>query len=227
MSELRRKSTLEDVVRTGVRSGLVETHTALPGVVEAFDAATQRASIRIPIKRVSLSIEGTKGVYDFPLLTEVPVWMPNAGGFSISLPVAVGDEALLVILERDCSRWLRDSLEQTPETFRLHNPSDAVALVGLNTQASKITPYNATDLEISGPASSIILRANGDVEVSGTKVSITAGVGSDEVLSMLEELATLVTSLTVNDPVSGPQGVTVAASAAWTALAVRFAAMKV
>ena len=193
----RAGSTIQDVILEAIRARMVETHTALPGVVERFYPSDQTADIRIPLKRTKTSIEGVESTFEWPLLARVPVWMPHAGAFHVTLPVAVDDECLVLFLERDASKWLTSSVEDAPETRRFHDVSDGIALIGLDSPQQKIASYNADDLEISNDAGtqSIILRANGDIEIASVKLSL--GAGLEDVMIILSEITDLIAAMTV------------------------------
>lgn len=220
------------VILEAIRARMVETHTALPGVIELFDPATQTAKVRIPLKRhIRNTDTSAETEEEWPILPAVPVWMPHAGSFHVTLPVAPGDECLVLFLERDVSRWYENSQEEAPETRRVHDISDGVALVGLNSKPQRIGSYNASDLVIGNDAGtqSVILRENGDVEVeadgdllaSNTKLGL--GAGAEDVLGLMDEVLTLFLGLTVElggGTVITPSAATVAA------LKARIAAVK-
>lgn len=225
MSTSASATSFADVILEAIRARMVETHTALPGVIELFDPTTQTAKIRIPLKRhIRNTDTSAETEDDWPILPAVPVWMPHAGGFHVTLPVAPGDECLVLFLERDVSRWYENSQEEAPETRRTHDISDGVALVGLNSKPQRIGSYNASDLVIGNDADtqSVILRENGDIEVENTKLGL--GAGAEDVLGLLDEVLTLFLGLTVNTTT----GVVITPSAGTVAaLKARIAAVKV
>ena len=72
---------------------------ALPGIIQAFDAATQLVTVKIAI-REHLSFKG--GPFediDIPELAMVPIYMPRAGNFVLTMPVTVGDECLVIFAD--------------------------------------------------------------------------------------------------------------------------------
>lgn len=217
-------TTLNSVILEAIRARMVETHTALPGIVESFNSEKQTAKIRIPLRRDIRDSDGNETTRSWPILPAVPVWMPHAGGFHFTLPVSEGDECLVVFLERDISKWYEDGVEQSPETRRLHDISDGIALVGLNRKSQRIDPYNASDLVVSNDAGdqSVILRANGDIEIENTKLGL--GAGAEDVLGLLDEVLSLFLGLTV-DTITGIV-ITPSASTV-TAIKDRIAAVKV
>jgi hypothetical protein len=180
MSPRRGENSLEGFVSSAMRGRLLETHVLMPGVIEAFDPVTVRASVRIPLKRLSEEL-------DWPLLTGVPVSYPHAGGFAITMPITIGDEVLVGFTDRDLSRWLDNHLELPPETNRAHDLADGVVLAGFNTRASQVPSYSATDIEIMGPL------GVSKISVSSTGLAMT--VGPNELMAVLEELCDVLLAL--------------------------------
>ncbi|MEE9382839.1 MAG: Gp138 family membrane-puncturing spike protein [Nannocystaceae bacterium] len=217
-------TTLNSVILEAIRARMVETHTALPGIVESFNSEKQTAKIRIPLRRDIRDSDGNETTRSWPILVSVPVWMPHAGGFHITLPVSEGDECLVIFLERDFSKWYEDGVEQSPETRRLHDISDGIALVGLNRKSRRIDPFDSNDMKISSDDGdqAIILRENGDIEVKNTKLGL--GAGSEDVLGLLDEVVSLFLGLTV-DTITGV--ITVPSASTVTAIKGRIDAVKV
>jgi len=222
----REQGTTAAVLNEFFRGRMLETHTALPGVVQSFDASKQEADIKIPLRRVRVGPDGNEVEYEWPPLTGVPVWMPHAGGFSITMPVAVGDECLVVFLERDVSLWLEDAGTHPPDSARVHDLSDGVALVGLSTQPNKVASYDGTDMQIRSPVAGneITIGADGSIDITGKDIAI--GDGTDELLSLIEDLFVALDAALVTDPVSGDQPLTAATKAALAVVKAKFTAMK-
>jgi hypothetical protein len=187
MSPRRGENSLEGFVSSAMRGRLLETHVLMPGVIEAFDPVTVRASVRIPLKRLSEDLDGIRSQLDWPLLTGVPVSYPHAGGFAITMPITIGDEVLVGFTDRDLSRWLDNHLELPPETNRAHDLADGVVLAGFNTRASQVPSYSATDIEIMGPL------GVSKISVSSTGLAMT--VGPNELMAVLEELCDVLLAL--------------------------------
>ena len=77
--------TLQEVIKLGVESSLVEKHTALPGEIQSYDSSLQTAQIRISINR---KIDGES--IEFPILDDVPICFPRSKGSGINFPLASG-----------------------------------------------------------------------------------------------------------------------------------------
>lgn len=126
-----RSPTPQEVLRAAVEYSLVDLHTALPGKVEAYDPETQKADIKPLIKRLVSTEEGEELVEELPVLPQVPVVFPRTTGAFITFPVAAGDHVLLIFNERSIDKFIAGDGEDTdPDEFRMHDMSDAVALLG-------------------------------------------------------------------------------------------------
>lgn len=139
-----------------------ELHTAIPGRVDAYDAATQRADVTPLVKRALEAEDGSRVDELLPAIRNVPVLQLRAGPFFVHVPVAAGDTCLLVVAERDISRWLRTGEISVAPDVRLHHISQAIALPGLFVTADPIEP---------APSSSAMELGH---ESGGAKITITS-----------------------------------------------------
>ena len=104
-------------------------HCALPGTVVSFDAETQTAVIQPTIK--------TSSDVEFPLLRDVPVFMP------VSFEIQEGDACLVIFADRDIDAWFETGEAEVPPSSRMHSLSDGFAFVGFRTRRN--ADENASD----------------------------------------------------------------------------------
>lgn len=116
-----------------VTDELNSVHVALPGRIEKYDSATQKADVKPLVMWVSRSPDGSKErPRPMPVVPCVPVVFPAAGGFSVTFPVEVGDTVLLVFASQSLDNWLfSDGRDTDPDDPRRHGLTDAIALPGL------------------------------------------------------------------------------------------------
>ncbi len=173
-------ATLASNIKQGVENRLKDLHTSMPGIVESFNAATQTASIQPAIKRVFKTGDGEIELLtatELPILINVPVQFPRGGGFSLTFPVAKGDECLLVFCERAIADWYTFGGVKAPTARRFHSLSDATAFVGLSSFVKRQLSYDDTNVQLKKDTGTvaITLLANGTIEVdANTKVTVTA-----------------------------------------------------
>jgi hypothetical protein len=130
-----RSPTMAEVLKAAVAQGLADTHVALPGVVTKYNATTQRADVKPTVQLPYINDDGSEGTDVLPVIPEVPVLWPRAGGFFLHLPMVAGDTVLLLICERSIDEWNLTSgkVDTDPKDFRKHDLSDAIAIPGLAT----------------------------------------------------------------------------------------------
>ncbi len=169
--------TLQEVIKLGVESSLVEKHTALPGEIQSYDSSLQTAQIRISINR---KIDGES--IEFPILDDVPVCFPRSKGSGINFPLASGDSVLLIFNERNIDRWRSFGSGQEPTDSRKFDVNDAVAIPGFFPLKDVMIPppiSGATELRgekifLGDPASIITTKTTLPLGSPGTMLGATA-----------------------------------------------------
>lgn len=134
----------EGVFRLAVSGMLAALQTALPGIIESYDATTQTVSVQPAIQGVVTSPDGSTTAVSLPLLTDVPVQFPAGGGFSLTFPIVAGDECLLVFGSRGIDAWHALGGVQGPTAGRKHDLSDAFAIVGIRSVPRALSPAPST-----------------------------------------------------------------------------------
>lgn len=119
------------------------------GVIKAFDASDQSATIQIAMKRiVEIQDDGTKVLEDYPLILKCPVVFPSGGGFTLTFPVSDGDECLVVFADRGIDNWFVSGSGQQPASPRKHDINDAIAIVGIRSNPRALDNVSNTAAQI-------------------------------------------------------------------------------
>ncbi len=148
-----RQPTLAEVLEAVMRARLAELFTALPGVVESYDKAKQKANVRIAIKD-RLELADGEEVADYPVIPNVPVVHPSGGGFVAAFPLKAGDPVLLVFSARSIDVWKSSGPTSAsaaavdPNDFRMHDFADAYAIPGGRPLSAPFTEASDEDLVI-------------------------------------------------------------------------------
>ncbi len=146
---------------------LRDLHTMLPGIIHNYDPATQTASVQPAIKRIFTE----QGGVNLPLCVDVPVAFPGGGDFYLTFPVKPGDECMLFFSERCIDYWYERGGVQLPAEYRLHDLSDAFAVVGVNSQAQKLPDVQTDGAELRSRSRSTYIRlTNGTIFIKGNIV---------------------------------------------------------
>ena len=141
------KPTLESTILNSIRGSLVDTHTTLIAKITKVNQKT------IDCKPVISRLVNDKTV-DLPVFIEVPVINFLGGSSSIQMPLAVGDYAVLFVVERCFDEWYSGNDFKPPLEARIHDYSDCIALVGLKNMQG----------ELDIPT---VIKMMGDVEQQG------------------------------------------------------------
>lgn len=115
----------------GFRAGL---WTAVPGIIQSFNATAQTVEVQPAIKAKLRRPNGDVVSVALPLLVDVPVVFPCGGGFTLTFPITPGDECLVVFSSRCIDAWWQSGGVQEPMEARMHDLSDGFAFVGARSQ---------------------------------------------------------------------------------------------
>ena len=136
------------------------------GTIVSFDAAKQSAVVTINMKRV---INGVAG--DYPLLLDVPVISLFGGAGYLTFPITAGDTCLVLFNDRDIdSWWTTGGASSPPNSPRLHDISDGIALVGIRPASNPKAGYSATSVELGNGTTKIKLEAKVGIQNSNTSL---------------------------------------------------------
>lgn len=136
--------TLEELLLTAQDASLAGLWSALPGIVQSYNASEQTADIQPAVMNGYTDEGGERATETLPVIPRVPVVFPGAGSYSITWPLAKGDTVLLVFSSRSIDTYLSQGGVVDPRDDRRHSLSDAVAIPGLRTYKSPIASATAS-----------------------------------------------------------------------------------
>ncbi len=178
---------LPSAVRQAVLYQIGNIHTALPAAIVAYDFTKQKASVQPLLNKVWADGTSTP----MPVIQNVPVIFPRAGGASLSFPVLEGDTCLLLFIERSTDLWKTVGGQVNPDDNRKYDLTDAVAIMGLFPFSDNSLAPNNTDVTLSYEGSNIIINEDGDILIeTSNKVAI-----GNSTVELLDTLITLFTSV--------------------------------
>lgn len=171
-------ATQDEAHAAQIEGRLKDLHTCMPGIIASFDPVTQTASVQPAIKRIFTE----HGPVNLPLCVDVPVAFPGGGDFYLTFPVQAGDECILFFSERAIDNWHVAGGTQDPAEYRLHDLSDGIAIVGLNSQPRKIPSPNILGAELRSKDHQSFVRVEHDLirmQVGDSFLEITpAGISA-------------------------------------------------
>lgn len=157
--------------------------TALPGIVQSFDATAMTCVVQPAIQAVVFAPDGSAQDVNLPLLLDCPVQFPGGGGCTLTFPVKKGDECLVVFASRCIDAWWYSGGVQPQAEMRMHDLSDGFALVGVRSQPRVLAGVSTTAAQLrtdDGQAYLAVDPATHEVAVqTSSSAKITAAQNVD------------------------------------------------
>lgn len=201
--------TIAELLEAYGEAAASELHTALPARVESYDASAQVADVTPVLRRTLTTEDGSAVTEALPTLRRVRVVHPRAhgGGWHLHMPLTAGDFVLLVVLERDPTRWIATGeVSPTPDT-RLHHLAHAVAIPGLYPHADRLTdpPTDALVVGREGGAR-LVLKSDGSVVLYGDGIKLGSDTAAEALAlasKVADELAAIAATLLTGTSATG------------------------
>ncbi len=148
--------------------------TALPGIIQSFDPVNMTCSIQPAIKAVIFNQDGSASDVALPLLLDCPVQFPSGGGFTVTVPVAPGDECLVIFASRCIDAWWASGGIQSQAELRMHDLSDGFCIPGIKSVPNVLPNLSSTSVQIrSDDGTTFVDVASGSIKlVAPTSVTV-------------------------------------------------------
>lgn len=154
---------------------LASVWTALPGIVQSFDPTKKTAVVQPAIRMYQFDVNGVSTPVDLPLLVDCPVQFPGGGGYTLTFPVAAGDECLILFGARCIDSWWTSGGVQSQAVLRMHDLSDGFALVGISSLPNVTPNISATTTQLrSNDGSTYVEVGPAEVSFKAANVNILA-----------------------------------------------------
>lgn len=159
----------EESLRLALESHQAQIWTALPGYVTAVDLAKQTVSVQPTVKGEVSSADGTSKAVNMPVLVDVPICWPKAGGFALTFPVKAGDEVLVVFASRCIDAWWQSGGVGVPVESRMHDLSDGFAILAPSSQAKKYNNVSSSNVQLRNESGDtyVEITADGKARIVG------------------------------------------------------------
>lgn len=131
------------------------------GTIQTFNAVTQTATVTLNFLRSVPDLNQQPAVYrtvQYPVLADVPVFVPRGGTGRLTFPIQPGDTCLVLFNDRDFDTWFATGNVAAPNSTRAHDLSDGLALVGFSSLANALPNYDT--------ANAVLQFAGGKIKVA-------------------------------------------------------------
>lgn len=148
------------------------------GKVQGVNLDNQTVDVQILHKRKSIKSNKLE-LRDYSLLQGVPFVVLGGGASSLTFPISVGDNCLLLFCDYEIDRWW-DTGENLPANFeRRHDISDAFALIGVHSMVDLLQGYSQYVQLKYSDSSNITVGDSVDITNEQTNVSGKLDVTGD------------------------------------------------
>lgn len=167
----------EESLRLALENAQASIWTAMPGIVTAVNLSAQTVSVQPAIQGVVTSPDGSTQATNLPLLVDVPIVWPRAGGFALTFPIAAGDEVLVVFGSRCIDSWWQSGGVGAQAEARMHDLSDGFAILAPTSQPKKFSNVSSANVQLRDTAGTtfVEITPGGKARVIGaTAIDIQA-----------------------------------------------------
>lgn len=159
----------------------INLRVASPGIIQSFDAKEQTVVVQLAIREKRMNKDGEESWVEIPQLVDVPIVLPRAGGYALTLPIQPGDECLVVFGDTCMDAWWQSGGVQNQIDCRRHDLSDGYAVLAPWSQPRVLNNYSTNSVqlrtedgsayvEISGHDINIV--TSGNINIRGARVNI-------------------------------------------------------
>jgi len=142
------------------RSAQSKLWTALPGIIHSFSAQAMTCVVQPAIQSFVTKDDGSQVLTTLPMLLDCPVQFPAGGGCTLTFPVAVGDECLVVFASRCIDSWWQSGGIQAQAELRMHDLSDGFVLLGFRSQPRVIAGISLQAVQLRSDDGAAFVEVN-------------------------------------------------------------------
>lgn len=150
-----------------------DLRVSIPGIVQSFDPIEQTVTVQPAVKERIIGPEGDMEMVNLPILLDVPIVFPRAGGFVLTMPVQAGDECLIIFADMCIDSWWSQGGVQVQAEKRRHDLSDGFAIMGTWSQPKRVVNYSTTSAQLRAEnGSSLIDVKPNEIDIVSNTVKI-------------------------------------------------------
>lgn len=172
------------------------------GTVVSYNATLQEVEVQVAFQRVvSTDPNGVQTLEQYAPLLNVPVYYTGGGGFTLTMPIAAGDECIVLFNDRMIDSWLVNGAGLPPLTGRAHDIADGIALVGLRNNTRALTNVSTTTAQLrSNDGTTYVEVAGGGIVnvVAPTQINMTTPILNVTGVLNVENVSSSATPCVIN-----------------------------
>ena len=138
----------EELLRIVIDATRGQIHTGFPGIVQSFNATAITAVVQPAVMGQVRDETGNWTDQKLPLLLDCPVFFPSGGGFTLTFPLAAGDEVWISLAERSIDGWWQLGGVRPQTAVQFHDLSDGFCFPKVWSQVKKISNISTTSTQL-------------------------------------------------------------------------------
>lgn len=187
----------EEGIRLAMEGNRAGLWTAMPGIVQSVNLAKMTCVVQLAIQGRYEDQNGGLNWLNISPIHDVPIVFPSAGGFTITLPIAAGNEVLVVFASRCIDAWWQSGgYANKPLEYRMHDLSDGFALPGPHSLPNVVPSISSTDLQIRNAVGTTYLSIGADGKIGFINATTSLKTVLNNLESALNTFATACGSAT-------------------------------
>lgn len=179
--------------KAALKQAIVDLRCSIPAIVKSVDYTNNppTVTVQIAIKEVVKTPEGPESTAIYPI-SNVPIVLPSAGGFALTLPIAAGDEGLLVFCDMCIDLWWTRGGVQDQFERRRHDISDCGFIPGMRSQAKPIPNWsqNTAQLRTDDGTAYLELTKEGAINIVAPGGFSVNGIATFKKATTFEDVVT-------------------------------------
>ena len=167
----------QEALRMAFDGRLSSLWVSIPGIITKVNFDKMTLEVQPAIQGTIEDQYGKFKNVNLPVLVDVPFIFPSAGGFTLTFPIAIGDEVLVIFASRCIDSWWQSGGIGVPLEQRMHDLSDGFAILGPKSQPNIITNISATNCQLRNNLGDTFLEITpmGKVQIMATsEIDLTA-----------------------------------------------------
>lgn len=167
----------EESLRMAMEGQQAKIWTALPGIVTGVDLTKQTVSVQPSVQGSVSDAQGNVSNVNLPVLVDVPIVWPRAGGFALTFPIKAGDEVLVVFSSRCIDAWWQSGGVGVAAEARMHDLSDGFAVFAPTSQSKKLSNVSPSNVQLRAEAGTtyVEIAPGGKIKLLGaTSIDLSA-----------------------------------------------------
>lgn len=146
---------------------------ASPGIIQSFNPLEQTVTVQLTLRELIRKKDGSKEWVPISPLLDVPIAIPQSGGYALTMPVKQGDECLVVFGDMCIDAWFSYGGIQNQLELRRHDLSDGFAILGVRSQPKRLKNYSTDSCQLRNEdASSYIELKDSAINIVAETVTI-------------------------------------------------------